>query len=244
MKSQSVVLRFFGLSRTDWFNQLVPILNRDCDDYSAQLDQAELVLKLNRPANDLVHRLTVKFKDQLVGFGSSNNLEQVVGNQLIRHQISVTSAESLTSGMFQSLLGNVAGISQIFPGGFVTYSNHSKHQLLSVPSQVISHYGVVSKDTAIWMASQARKIMQTDLAVSFTGVAGPSRLENQPAGTVWIGLAKANHAPKAKLHHLVDWSRKLAGFEFHSASRNLIRLLSAKIGLKMISDVINNKDSN
>ncbi|XIF20406.1 MAG: nicotinamide-nucleotide amidohydrolase family protein [Acetilactobacillus jinshanensis] len=89
--------------------------------------------------------------------------------------------------MFQSTLGNVPGISAVFPGGFVTYSNHAKHQLLEIPSIVIDNYGVVSKPVAKWMARQSRRIMGTDLSVSFTGVAGPASLEGQPAGTVWIG---------------------------------------------------------
>lgn len=125
-------------------------------------------------------------------------LEQTLVNELLSRHITITAAESLTAGEFQSTLGNVPGVSEVFEGGFVTYSNKVKEQLLHIPSDVIDENGVVSKPTAIWMANQARSIMNKDLAVSFTGVAGPDTLEGNPAGTVWIGVAYGTQQTYAK----------------------------------------------
>lgn len=122
-------------------------------------------------------------------------------NNLIKDGITVTSAESLTAGLFQSTLGNISGISRIFPGGFVTYSNKAKSHLLGISSDDIKEYGVVSSQVAILMATNAKMIMHTQVGVSFTGVAGPDKLEGHPAGTVFIGIDYQNHGSFAIKYH-------------------------------------------
>ncbi|MHA8110905.1 nicotinamide-nucleotide amidohydrolase family protein [Lactobacillaceae bacterium Melli_B4] len=131
----------------------------------------------------------------------ANDFEKQVVKTLIERQFTITAAESLTAGLFQSTLGDVAGVSAIFPGGFVTYANAAKHQLVGVSNDTIDQVGVVSERTAIEMASGARQRLDTDIAVSFTGVAGPEALEHQSAGTVWIGIAFGNERPFAKCYH-------------------------------------------
>ncbi|GAA2976918.1 nicotinamide-nucleotide amidohydrolase family protein [Lentilactobacillus parakefiri] len=152
-------------------------------------------------------------------------LEETLVNELLSRHITITAAESLTAGEFQSTLGNVPGVSEVFEGGFVTYSNQVKEQLLHIPSQVIDEFGVVSEPTAIWMANQARSIMNKDLGVSFTGVAGPDRLEGDPAGTVWIGIAYSTQHTYAKQFHF-------------KGSRNEVRAAAVKAGLEMVLDMI------
>lgn len=119
-------------------------------------------------------------------------LNEEVGRQLIARQERITSAESLTAGLFVSQLAEVSGISSVLPGAFVTYSAAAKEQLVHVDPALIQTYGVVSAQVAAAMAQGAQKALKTDWALSFTGVAGPASLEDQPAGTVFIGLAKPN----------------------------------------------------
>lgn len=152
-------------------------------------------------------------------------LEETLVSELLARHITITAAESLTAGEFQSTLGNVPGVSDVFEGGFVTYSNEVKEQLLHIPSEVIEENGVVSQATAIWMANQARSIMNKDLGVSFTGVAGPDMLEGNPAGTVWIGIAYGVQHTYAKK------------FQF-TGGRNNIRSASVQAGLQMALDMI------
>lgn len=121
-----------------------------------------------------------------------------VVNKLIDKHITITGAESLTAGMFQSTIGSVPGVSAIFSGGFVTYSNEAKASLLDIPTEVINTYGVVSSKVAEWMAKQSKKKMGVDVSVSFTGVAGPDSLEGNPAGTVYIGIDYLDHKTFAK----------------------------------------------
>ncbi|MBZ2201415.1 MAG: nicotinamide-nucleotide amidohydrolase family protein [Lentilactobacillus hilgardii] len=153
------------------------------------------------------------------------SLEQKLVEQLLKKHITITAAESLTAGLFQSTLGNVSGVSKVFEGGFVTYSDKVKEQLLHVPHDVIAENSVVSEPTAIWMADQARRIMDKDLAVSFTGVAGPDALEGNPVGTVWIGIAFGAQ---------ISYAKK---FQFEGL-RNQIREAAVEAGLKMALSVI------
>ncbi|WP_231631379.1 CinA family protein [Halolactibacillus sp. JCM 19043] len=76
----------------------------------------------------------------------------------------------------------------MFKGSIISYSNETKTQLLGVKEATLSSFGAVSKETAIEMAKQAKDKLRTDLAVSFTGVAGPEPLEGHEAGTVFICL--------------------------------------------------------
>ncbi|GAK47912.1 competence damage-inducible protein A [Secundilactobacillus oryzae JCM 18671] len=161
-----------------------------------------------------------------IGYGSEEPLENFVVNRLIEQQKSITAAESLTAGEFQSTLGNVAGVSAVFAGGFVTYSNHVKHQLLAIPDEQITQFGVVSEEIAIQMANQAKQLMNTHFAVSFTGVAGPDALEGQPSGTVWVGIAEDEKPSYAIEAHF-------------SGDRAVVRERSVYLGLDIVRRAIN-----
>ncbi|MCL0312350.1 nicotinamide-nucleotide amidohydrolase family protein [Apilactobacillus sp. TMW 2.2459] len=154
------------------------------------------------------------------------NIDKKVIRKLINDNISITAAESLTAGLFQEVLGEVSGVSKIFSGGFVTYSNDAKIKLLGVPKNIVNEYGVVSAETAKQMAKKSQEIMQTDLSVSFTGVAGPDKLENQLAGTVYIGVAYKDSV-----------TSQLFNFD---GDRDTVRLKSVLAGLNLIETIINN----
>ena len=124
-----------------------------------------------------------------------------VGRALIARGETITSAESLTAGMFVSTLAGVSGISAVLPGAFVTYAAAAKTQLVGVPADMIATYGVVSAEVAKAMATGAKATLQTAWGISFTGVAGPGALEGHPAGTVFIGLAAPDGSVSATAHH-------------------------------------------
>lgn len=245
LQSRPLYMRFFGLGLDQFTRKLSQVLGRN-DVYFVHVDHYEIVLEIVkcRERPDQIKNIILNhFGSWYIGDGRQTSIEQIVGNRLINHHLSITGAESLTAGMFQATLGNVPGISAVFPGGFVTYSNHAKHQLLGIPNDVINEYGVVSEPVAQWMASQSRKIMNTDVSVSFTGAAGPDPLEGQPGGTVWIGLSINGHKTIAKLYHLQTLYHQLSGFktaeELKNNSRDAIRLLCVKTGLKMVNDALN-----
>jgi nicotinamide-nucleotide amidase len=103
----------------------------------------------------------------------------------------VATAESVTGGLVAAALTAIAGSSDVVERGFVTYSNEAKSELLGVPAETIAAHGAVSAETAAAMAEGAVARAPVDLAVSVTGVAGPSGGSTEkPAGLVIFGLAR------------------------------------------------------
>ncbi|MFC6275678.1 competence/damage-inducible protein A [Levilactobacillus tangyuanensis] len=209
----SKVLRFFGISESQLVTDLAKLIDGQTNPTIAPYAKPnEVTLRVTASADDAgeARRLVATTIDQikaqvgeyLYGFGDEGSLAQVVVKLLIDRHLSITGAESLTAGLFQSTLGDVPGVSAVFPGGFVTYANTAKEQLLGIPVGVVDQYGVVSAETAREMAERSRQKLDTDFSLSFTGVAGPDALEDHPAGTVWLGLAQRGKQPQARLLQL------------------------------------------
>lgn len=102
-------------------------------------------------------------------------------------------AESCTGGMVAAALTDVAGASDVFEVGYVTYSNAAKMDLLAVRADTLATYGAVSEQTAAQMASGAAIRAGADTAVSVTGIAGPGGSEFKPEGRVCFGLVRPGH---------------------------------------------------
>jgi nicotinamide-nucleotide amidase len=102
----------------------------------------------------------------------------------------MATAESCTGGLIAAACTAVAGSSDWFERGFVTYSNEAKTQLLGVPAALIAAHGAVSEAVAGAMAQGALQHAPVQLAVAVTGIAGPGgAVPGKPVGTVWLGLA-------------------------------------------------------
>ena len=109
-------------------------------------------------------------------------------------------AESCTGGLISAACTSLAGSSEWFERGFVTYSNEAKTDLLGVPSTLIAARGAVSPEVACAMAEGALTHSRARFAVSVTGVAGPGGGSvAKPVGTVWIGVARAGAPATATL---------------------------------------------
>ena len=114
-----------------------------------------------------------------------------VGRRLLDGRRGVATAESCTGGWIAKALTDIAGSSQWFVEGFVTYSNESKVQRLGVPRSVLRTQGAVSEATVRAMAAGALKRTGAQLAVAVTGIAGPGgAVPGKPVGTVWLGWAE------------------------------------------------------
>lgn len=105
--------------------------------------------------------------------------------------VTIATAESCTGGMISAALTDVAGSSDVFDRGFVTYSNEAKMQMLGVRHATLEAHGAVSEAVAREMAEGALDHSTATLAVSVTGIAGPGGSEFKPEGRVCFGLAQA-----------------------------------------------------
>ena len=217
-KLYSRVLRFFGIGESQLVTLLGDLIDAQIDPTIAPYAKTgEVTLRLSTKASSQKEADT-KFaylekkilavqtfeKQRLVdlfyAYGDDNSLAQTTFELLRRAGKTVTAAESLTAGLFQATLANFSGASNVFSGGFVTYSMEEKSRMLDIPLADLEKYGVVSAFTAKKMAEQARKLTSSDYAVSLTGVAGPDSLEGYPAGTVYIGLATTENVQSFKVN--------------------------------------------
>lgn len=126
--------------------------------------------------------------DNILG-GSDATLEAVVSFLLREGGHTLSTAESCTGGAIAARFTALAGASDIFMGGVVSYSNQVKMDVLGVSSQSLESHGAVSEEVAIEMAQGVRRVMKTTYSIATTGIAGPSGgSEDKPVGTVWIAV--------------------------------------------------------
>ena len=122
--------------------------------------------------------------------GPRRNLAEEVFESARAAGLTVACAESCTAGMVGSALTDMPGSSEVFKGGVITYCNEAKARLLGVPQAVLDGPGAVSRECALAMAEGAQRLLDADVAVSVTGLAGPDGgTKELPVGTVWFGLS-------------------------------------------------------
>jgi nicotinamide-nucleotide amidase len=115
----------------------------------------------------------------------------------------LVTAESCTGGLIAGACTSIAGSSDWFERGFVTYSNEAKTDMLGVDAALINAHGAVSAEVAQAMAEGALARSRVDLAVAVTGIAGPSgATPGKPVGTVWLAVAKRTGITQTELLQL------------------------------------------
>jgi nicotinamide-nucleotide amidase len=135
-------------------------------------------------------------------------LEAVVGELLKKNHATVSVAESCTGGMLGERFTSQPGSSEYFVGGFITYTNRMKVELLGVIPETLDKFGAVSKETAEAMAAGARRRTGSTYALSVTGVAGPDPGgDSAPVGLVYVGVADAAGAHVAHRQFIGDRQR-------------------------------------
>ncbi|WP_435870102.1 CinA family protein [Eleftheria terrae] len=114
-----------------------------------------------------------------------------LGLVLAARNLKLVTAESCTGGLIAGACTSVAGSSDWFERGMVTYSNEAKTELLGVPAELITRHGAVSREVAMAMALGALQHSRGHISVAVTGIAGPGGgSEAKPVGTVWFGFAR------------------------------------------------------
>lgn len=228
----SRVLRFYGIGESQLVTDLKELIDRQTNPTLAPYAKPnEVTLRLTAKTSSKAEgeAMLQQLEEQILaivgeffyGYGDENSLEETTVKLLAKHRKTLAAAESLTAGLFQSMIGNISGASKVLKGGFVTYSAEMKTALLDVSEELIREHGTVSEACAIAMADSTLRLTGADYAVSFTGAAGPDELEGHPPGTVWIGLAEKGQPTIAKLYHF-------------NRDRQYVRYSAAMKGLDLI----------
>ena len=125
-------------------------------------------------------------KSYCYGF-DNDTLSGVVGEKMISKKITLSLAESCTGGMISKKITDIPNSSLFFKGSVVAYSNQIKEQILEVPRDILNKYGAVSSEVALIMAEKIKKIFNSDIGVSITGISGPGGgSDKKPVGLVYI----------------------------------------------------------
>jgi len=148
---------------------------------------------------------------------NGDSLEAVIGTLLRERGAILCVAESCTGGMLSQRITSVAGSSNYFIGGFLTYTDRMKTELLNVDPQILAHHTAVSEETAAAMAEGARTRTGAEYAVSVTGEAGPQSSTGAPVGTIYVGLSVHGAAAEAKRYVMPGDRERVRGFAVNAA---------------------------
>ena len=151
-------------------------------------------------------------------------LSQKIVKLLRKKRLKISFAESCTGGLLSGAITSISGSSKIFTLGLVAYSNQSKNSILKVPKQIIKKHGAVSIQCCLSMVNNLKKISKSNIAVSITGIAGPSGGTTQkPVGLVYIGLKKGN---KVKVNRYLLKNRGRSYIQKATVRKSLELILS------------------
>ena len=147
----------------------------------------------NQLVEDLINEIVPRIEKYVYGY-DNDKLEQVIADLLIKNNLTISTAESCTSGLLASRLTDVPGSSQYFKGGSVCYSNELKINDMGIDKDLIERYGAVSEEVAKSLAKNIAQKNNTDLGIGITGIAGPDGgTEKKPVGLVFVGIFYKNN---------------------------------------------------
>ncbi|HKK75921.1 MAG TPA: competence/damage-inducible protein A [Saprospiraceae bacterium] len=138
--------------------------------------------------NEQVSRIQATIPELIFGY-EKTSLEEAIGALLMKHEKTISTAESCTGGYLAHIITSVPGSSRYFQGSVVAYANEVKQRELQVKAKTLEEQGAVSEPTVREMVKGALEKFQTDLAVAISGIAGPDGgTPEKPVGTIWIAV--------------------------------------------------------
>lgn len=218
------MLRAFGIGESALETKLLPLINAQTDPTLATYakeGECSLRIASKRPtkeeAKKAVDQVTSQVQELIGSYIYSIDDEELVtvtAKKLLEKNLSLSSAESCTGGMFAAALTGISGISKVFDRSLVTYSNEAKMQELGVREETLKSYGAVSEETAREMAEGLYRVSGSDVCISVTGIAGPEGgSAEKPVGLVYIGAVYRGktYCKKIQMRNLNrNWNRNYA----------------------------------
>lgn len=196
----SRIVRVFGLGEGEVDERLSGLLESANPSVAPYFSDGEVFVKLTareasrEKAAGLIEPVLAEVLERLgkAAYGVDvANLEEVVVKALIRHKMSVATAESCTGGLLAKRITDIPGSSAIFQLGLITYANEAKIRMLDVDAGLLEKFGAVSEPVARAMAYNAARLANADFGIGITGIAGPDgATPEKPLGLVYIALKK------------------------------------------------------
>jgi nicotinamide-nucleotide amidase len=199
---RSQMLRLFGIPESE-----IALTLREARGSGIDIDALEITTCLRRGEIEVVTRWEPEEQgvyDAFAGFvrerhadtlfsDDGRTIDEIVAGLLRESGRTVATCESCTGGLLGGRLTELAGSSDYYPGGFVTYANEAKTALAGVPAELIERVGAVSGEVAEAIADGARRALGASIGVGVTGIAGPGGgSEEKPVGTVWFCVSDAD----------------------------------------------------
>lgn len=221
----SRVLRFWGVSESGLAEQVAPLFDLTHPTVAPYAGKGEVRLRISAKAPSYAQAMEaiapveqqIRAIAQTDCYGADEDtLASVVGTLLRGRKETLSVAESCTGGGLGHFITSVAGSSDYFMGGVLSYDNAVKVNLLGVSLDTLDTVGAVSAEVAQQMALGVRSLLKTDWSLSITGIAGPGGgTEQKPVGLVYVGLASPDGTVHAQGYHLNhrqgrDWVRWLS----------------------------------
>lgn len=149
---------------------------------------------------------------------------ETLGQHLLARQWRVATAESCTGGGLAAAITQVAGSSEWFECGIISYANRIKQKLLDVRAETLAEDGAVSEAVVIQMVRGVLKVSDADIAVAVSGIAGPSgSSEAMPVGTVWLAWAQASGKVRTEVFYFAG---DRAQIQYQAIQEGLLGLLT------------------
>lgn len=199
---ESRVLRFFGIGESQLETDIEDLIANQTNPTIAPLaGDGEVTLRLTakhhspEKVKELLDQAENSIQERvgqfLYGYDETS-LAKEVKKELASRNLTLSSAESLTGGLFIEELIRIPGSSSVIKGSVVCYTNEVKANVVKVSQETLDSDGAVSESCARQLAENIRELMGSDIGIGFTGVAGPGTSEGKPVGTVFIGIAIGN----------------------------------------------------
>ncbi|MBO5421618.1 MAG: competence/damage-inducible protein A [Clostridia bacterium] len=196
-------IRTFGIGESAMSETVADLLDSSNPTVAPYAKDGEALLRVTAMADNeaeaekicvpMIEEIKERLSDYIYGIDCSC-IEEAVVPMLIEKNLKLATAESCTGGLIGKRITNVSGASKVFDCGIISYSNEIKHRVLGVSKEALEKYGAVSEEVAKQMAIGALKVSGADIAVSVTGIAGPtSDGTSKPVGLSYIALADRNN---------------------------------------------------
>jgi len=188
----SKIVKIGGLGESYVESNIIDLINNNKIYIATYASLGEVKVKISSNNENELNKakkiIVDRFRDNIVSFTMKEN-SKVVTEYLVDNNISISTAESCTGGLLASEIVDNSGVSKIFKGSYVTYSNEMKTDVLGVKIETLNEFGAASSEVANEMLNGLNKKMNTDIAIAITGIAGPNGSSiDKPVGLVYIAL--------------------------------------------------------